>query len=220
LRIIADRPSRRIGGAERLETALVPPVEWRHGYRPPHSPAVPPDGPHGRCGSWLRRAAGPEPDDADALHLFGVLHFQTGYFAQAIELIDRAITARPEIAVFHANLAEAHRALGHYEQAVACCETALKLQPAYPEAANNLGLALHALGRYAPAVEQFRAAVRLRPAFALAQNNLGTSLRELGRNEEALAAFRDAIAIDPALALARSNLGQSLLDAGLAGFAF
>ena len=93
-----------------------------------------------------------QPDNADALHLFGVLHYQNGYFVRAVELIGRAAALQPETAAYHANLAEAHRALGQHQEAMDCCRTALRLQPDYPEAANNLGLALHALGRFAEAV--------------------------------------------------------------------
>jgi tetratricopeptide (TPR) repeat protein len=157
-----------------------------------------------------------EPDDADALHLYGVLHHQNGYFGRAVELIGRAVTLRPGAAAFHANLAEAHRALGQHQQAIDCCEAALRLQPDYPEAANNLGLALHGLGRYGEAVDQFCIALRMRPEFALAQNNLGTSLMELGQTDRALDAYRAAVGLDPSLALARSNLGQVLVDRGQA----
>ena len=60
-----------------------------------------------------------DPDDANVLHLFGVLHQQCGHSARAVELIGRAIKRRPEVAAFHANLAEAHRALGQHQQAAA-----------------------------------------------------------------------------------------------------
>ena len=123
---------------------------------------------------------------------------------------------RPGAAAFHANLAEAHRALGRHEQAVACCRAALAFRPHYPEAANNLGLALQALGRFAEAADEFRAALRMRPEFAIAQNNLGVVLRELGQGDEALEAFRAAVALESDLALARANLGQLLIDQGQA----
>jgi tetratricopeptide (TPR) repeat protein len=155
-----------------------------------------------------------KPDHADALHLFGVLHYQNGYFARAVEMIGRAVTLDRDNAAYHANLAEAHRALGQYDQAIDCCRTALRLRPDYPEAANNLGLVLHALSQFTEAVAQFRAALEMRPDFALAQNNLGTSLRELGRFGEALQAYHLAVALDPKLAMARSNLGQLLVDQG------
>jgi len=157
-----------------------------------------------------------QPDDAGALHLFGVLHHQNGYSARAVELIGRAVAVQPETAAYHANLAEAYRALGQHQEAMDCCRTALRLQPENAAAANNLGLALHALGRFAEAVAQFRAALEIRADFALVHNNLGTSLRELGELEEALQAYRCAVALDPKLALARSNLGQMLVDLGQA----
>ena len=64
-----------------------------------------------------------DPDDPAVLHLFGVVHHQCGPFARAAELIGRAIAPRPD-AVYHANLAEALRALGRHEEAAASCRTA------------------------------------------------------------------------------------------------
>jgi tetratricopeptide (TPR) repeat protein len=155
-----------------------------------------------------------EPDHADALHLFGVLHHQSGHHERAVELIGRAAALRPDCASYHANLAEAHRALKEPERAADCCRTALRLKPEYPEAANNLGLALHDLGRHAEAVEQYEAALAMQPDFAQAQNNRGTSLRALGKAAEAIEAYRAALQFDPAFALAHANLGQLLADQG------
>src|SRR5271169_3161437 len=67
-----------------------------------------------------------DPDDADVLHLFGVLHHQCGYSARAVELTGRAIELRPDVAAYHADLAEAHRALGQREQAAESCRAALR----------------------------------------------------------------------------------------------
>jgi tetratricopeptide (TPR) repeat protein len=157
-----------------------------------------------------------EPENAEALHLFGVMHHQCGHSERAVKLIGRAAALRPWAAAFHANLAEAYRGIGEHEQAVECCRNALNLQPRYPEAHNNLGLALDAVGRHEEAVEQFRAALVEQPGFALAQNNLGTVLRKLDRPLEALEAFRAAVDLDPALAIARANFGQALVDSGQA----
>ncbi len=153
-----------------------------------------------------------QPDHADALHLFGVLHFQNGYFAQAAELMERAVRLVPENAAFHCNLAEVYRALDQYQRAIDSCRAALRLQPDFPDAANNLGLALHALGKFEEAASEFRGAIRMRPSFALAWNNLGASLLKLGLHDEALAAYRSAVVVDPGLAAAHSNLGQMLVD--------
>ena len=157
-----------------------------------------------------------EPDNADALHLFGVLRHQQGDHARAVELIGKAVALRPSAAALHANLAEAYRGLGQFERAAGCCRTALRLWPDFPEALCNLGLALQGLGKHAEAVEHFRRAIELRPDFAVAHNNLGNALRELGRLDEALEHFRRAVELAPEHAPARTNLGQMLVDRGRA----
>jgi len=153
-----------------------------------------------------------EPANADALHLLGVLCHQQGDNTRAVDMIGRAVALRPNVAAFHANLAEAYRALGRLDRAVGCCKAALGLAPNYPEALSNLGLAYQGLGRSTEAVDQFRRALELRPNFAPAHNNLGIILRELNQHDEALEHFRRAVELDPAYAPALTNLGQMLLD--------
>jgi tetratricopeptide (TPR) repeat protein len=155
-----------------------------------------------------------EAGNADALHMLGVLFHQQGDNKRAIELMGRAVVLRPNTATFHANLAEAYRAIGQFERAAGCCRTAIGLRPSFPEAIANLGLALQAMGLRDEAATQFRHALSLRPDFAAAHSNLGNLERELGHPDQALAHFQNAVRIDPAHAPARSNLGQLLLDRG------
>jgi Flp pilus assembly protein TadD len=122
-----------------------------------------------------------EEENADALHLLGLLRHQQGQHQAAVEMISRAVTLRPNVPAFHSNLAEAYRALGQCERAAGCCRMALRLWPDYPEGHSNLGLALQGLGRHAEAASAFRRALELRPDFALAHGNLGITLRELGQ---------------------------------------
>jgi tetratricopeptide (TPR) repeat protein len=152
------------------------------------------------------------PDDADALHLLGVLTHQLGNHRQAIELIGRAVALRPGVAVFRANLAETHRTAGQLDAAAAQCHAALQLAPNNPDARNCLGLIFLARNQLEAAAAEFRAALRLRPDFALACNNLGNVLRLMDEKEQALAHFRRAVQMDPNLAEAHSNLGQFLLE--------
>jgi tetratricopeptide (TPR) repeat protein len=153
-----------------------------------------------------------QPDHADALHLLGVVALQQGNPQRAVELIGRAIAVNPSVAAFHANLAEAYRALGQLERAAGCCQVALRLQPHYPEAANNLGLVWLAQGKADAAAAQFREALQLRPGVAMVHNNLGNALRLLGDKAQAVSEFRQALAIDRNLAEAHSNLGQLFLE--------
>ena len=70
-----------------------------------------------------------EPENAEALNLFGVMHHQCGHSSRAVELISRAAAVRPDTAAFHANLAEAYRGLGEHERAIESCRTALRSGP-------------------------------------------------------------------------------------------
>lgn len=155
-----------------------------------------------------------EPDNAEALHLLGVLLHQRGESAKATRFIRHAVKLQPQASVFYCNLAEACRAAGDLPEAVANSKKALKLQPGNADALNHMGLALQGLGKLDEAVASYKEALRLRPGFALAQNNLGSALRELKRTEEAEASFREALHQNPHLSLAHSNLGQLLLEQG------
>jgi tetratricopeptide (TPR) repeat protein len=153
-----------------------------------------------------------QPGHPEALHLLGVVAHQQGDHARASDLIVRAIGGNPNDAMYHANLAEAYRALGQFDRAVASCRAALRLRPNYAEAANNLGLALLGQGRTDEAIARFGEALQLKPDFAMACNNLGNALRLRGDPNGALEHFRRAVEIGPDLAEARSNLGQLLLE--------
>jgi tetratricopeptide (TPR) repeat protein len=173
---------------------------------------------HHQCGRLVeaernyRAVLAATPDHPDALHLLGVLAHQFGNNVRAVELIERAVAQRPNVAVYHTNLAEAYRVLGRLDRAEACCLTALRLNPNAADAANNLGLVRLARNQLDEAAVCFRAAVRARPDFALALNNLGNAVRLLGDKEQALAHFRGAVQLAPHLAEAHSNLGQLLLE--------
>jgi tetratricopeptide (TPR) repeat protein len=151
-------------------------------------------------------------DHADALHLLGVVAHQQGRNTQAIALIGQALALKPGAAMYHANLAEAYRALAEYGLAAASAQTALSLRPDFAEPANTLGLILLEQNQPAAAISQFELALTLKPKFAQACNNLGNVHRLLGDIDQALVYFRRAVDIDPQFAEAHSNLGQLLLE--------
>lgn len=157
-----------------------------------------------------------EKENADALHLLGVIHHQRGDNARALELIGRAVALRPSVPVFHANLAEVYRALGKLDRAAGCCRTALRLDPQSVDALTNLGLVLSAQGKHAEAVDMLRRALQTQPGSPVIHNNLALALREVKQFDEALEHFRKAVELDPTYALAQNNLGQALVDKGQA----
>ncbi len=167
-----------------------------------------------QAGPMYARVLQLERDNAEALHMLGLLEHQRGDHASAIQLMSRAVAIQPNAYVYHANLAEAYRALGQFERAAGCCRSALGIWPQFPEALCNLGSALQGLKRHDEAVEQFELALKARPGFVVAHNNLGISLRELGRIDEAITHFERAVAQAPEYGPAQTNLGQALLERG------
>lgn len=154
------------------------------------------------------------PDNADALHLLGVIAAQTRDFVQAADLIGRAAALRPDDAGIRSNLANALRGLGRTEDAVANYDRAVALDPKHVDAWYNRGVALQALGRAADAVASYDRALALKADSPEAHTNRGVALRDLGRTEEALAAYDRALALRPDHATAHSNRGNALRDLG------
>jgi predicted O-linked N-acetylglucosamine transferase (SPINDLY family) len=150
-----------------------------------------------------------EPRHADALHLMGVLAFQTGRHDVAETLISRAIDVKPA-ADYCGNLGLVLAAAGRPAEAVAAYRRALALRVDFPEAHNNLGNALRQSGDAAGAAAAYSKAITLRPGFSEAFNNLGLVLGELGEDDNAIEAFTAAIALQPNAADARNNLGNVL----------
>jgi tetratricopeptide (TPR) repeat protein len=159
-----------------------------------------------------RQIIAADPNNAEALHLLGVVCLQLGQPRQAADWIERAVALQPGASAFHANLGEAYRILGQLQQAEACFRLALRLEPRNADAAYNFGLLLMQQGRPRDAAALFHQATQMRPNFALAYNNLGNACRILGDIEQAVKHFRRAVELNPQLGLAHGNLGQLLLE--------
>ena len=155
-----------------------------------------------------------EPDQADALHLLGVIAHQAGKHEVAVQYIARAITLHGNEAFFHNNLGEAYRALRRIPEAVACYRRALELKPDYAGAHSNLGNALKDQGNLDEAAACYRRALELKPDFAEAHFNLGNVLREQTKLDEAVACYCRALELRPNYAAAHANLGNTLKQQG------
>src|SRR5262249_49285562 len=87
-----------------------------------------------------------EPNQADALHLLGVIADQVGKHDIAIELIGRAIRLNGTAFAFHNSMGNALKSQGSLKEAIACYHRALELKPDLVEAHYNLGDSLRNLG--------------------------------------------------------------------------
>ena len=157
-----------------------------------------------------RQVIADDAQNPQALNLLGALAMQTGRLPQAIDLLGRAVAARPQAASFHCNLGEACRRMERLDEAVAHFRRAIDVDPTLAMAHNNLGLALGEQGEFESAAEAFRTAIRLQPGCAPFHSNLGNVLKELGELDSAVDELRHAIELDPNSAEAHNNLGVAL----------
>src|SRR5271155_727813 len=137
------------------------------------------------------------PRNAGGLFLLGMIAYQSGRHAAAIDLIGRAIGLRDDVPVYHNNLGIALGELGRFGEAAAHYQRALTLKPDYAEAHNNLGIALGEQGKLNEAMAHYQRALALKPDYAEAHNNLGIALEEQGKLDEAIAHYKRAVAVKP-----------------------
>ena len=152
------------------------------------------------------------PHHALALHLLGVIAHQCGKQAIAAELIERAITSRGDVALFHANLSEISRQLKRLDKAIEHGERAIALEPRMAMAHSNLGIAYFDHKEYEKAEACQQRALALDPAFAPSLNNLGSIYRERGDKKSALDWYFKAAAANPNYLEPLNNLGALLLE--------
>ena len=110
-----------------------------------------------------------EPRHADALHLLGMVAYQTGRNDAAVELIRKAIDIHKNAASYHSNLGNVLQAQDKLEEAAASYRRALEIKPDLPEAHVNLGNILQALGEAEAGLDSYRRALKLNPELAEAR---------------------------------------------------
>lgn len=155
-----------------------------------------------------------EPRHADSLHLLGVLAFQRGQHASAVELIGQAIAVKSDVPFYHNNRGLALNALGRTAEAAAHYERALALKPDYVEALSNLGQLRLIEGRLDETIGLCKRALAHNPNYAEAQLTLGNAFREQNKLDDSIAAYERALALRPDFVEACSNLGNALLETG------
>jgi protein O-GlcNAc transferase len=155
-----------------------------------------------------------DPRHPEALHLLGVIAYQSGLCDRAIDLISRAIEIAPHYPAYHNNLANAYSQKGNYDGALMCYEAALRLKPGYAEALYGQGNAHQALKDSRSAMACYRRALDSKPDFHQASNNLGVALFADGRFSEASYFFEKAVRLKPDYLEGYINLGDTYNEQG------
>jgi tetratricopeptide (TPR) repeat protein len=128
------------------------------------------------------------------LNTLGMVEYESGRLAEAIERYERALSIKPNSAEAHNNLGNALVKTGRVSDAIGHYEQALRTAPNYVLAYNNLGGALLFLGRLSEAREQYEAALRIMPDYEPARRNLSI-----------LETLQEGAAVSPSLDLATGS---------------
>lgn len=133
----------------------------------------------------------------DALHHLGLLRYQQGWLLSALNLVRRAIDARPGAAESYSLLGDIYCKLGLVAGAAQAYRKALELRPDHPGATRSLAPVLDELARLEQSAEAHRRALGEDPGSAEHLFALAAVCQELGRSDEALAMLKSALAIRP-----------------------
>lgn len=155
-----------------------------------------------------------EPDQPDALNLFGVLCIQKGAPEQGVESISRAAALRPDEPSILVNLGTALLEIGEPAQATEHLRRALSLAPDNMDAVYNLANALYQAGEAAEAETLFHQIITAEPNFPPAHNNMALCLLARGAEDAAVASLQRALKLDPSYVEARGNMGATLFRLG------
>lgn len=127
------------------------------------------------------------PNNADALHLLGVIAHQTGKHEDAVRDIGKAIQLNPNVAFYYGNLGMAYDALEKEEESAKNFIKALEIDPKYNKAYlahYNLGIFYMDRKKINEAIEHYDKAIELNKNFFEAYWNRGIALLLLGRFKE------------------------------------
>ena len=160
----------------------------------------------------LREILDGHPDNADALHLLGILVFRKGSSEAAHDLVSRAIGVNADNPDYHATMGSILKAQSQITEAGDHFARAAVLSPENADYHFHCAEMRRLDSRNAQAEESYRKALSLRPDYPLAGNGLGIVLDEQGKTGEAEACFRETLKTmgeDPDLLY---NLGNVLKD--------
>ena len=151
-----------------------------------------------------------DPENAEALHLSGLVAFRESRFDDAIALLRRAVASAPGNALYLGNLGNVLKDSGRRDDAIAIYERALALDPDQISALNNLGVMHLEGGKPEDAIREFRDVVARKPDHVHAHFNLGNALFRSGNVEAAERAYRRTLALNPDFAEALAKLASLL----------
>jgi tetratricopeptide (TPR) repeat protein len=162
------------------------------------------------CASILAR----NPDNGDALHLYGLALRALGDMGQALECLERSLHLEPNRAEFYVNYSNLLRRLNRLQDAELALRQALEIEPNSRQARLALARLLADAGIGSAAIDEARPLLERNADDADALAITASAQSSLERFEEAAHNFRNAIRIRPDHAVARHNFAALLCKQG------
>jgi len=161
------------------------------------------------------------PKHADALHMLGVVFYQTDRAAQAVDAISQALTIHPHNTDYLNHYALSLRAARQPEAAVKSLQQAVLLQPKDLDIQFNLANTLLTLNRYEEAAGYYRRILRAMPknsdvreALCHCLTSLGNQAHAQGNFIQAETSFEEALQFNSSDAAILYNLGNAQRELG------
>lgn len=146
------------------------------------------------------------PDNAQALHLYGILAQQVNQYEAGLNLVKKAIEFAPENPEFLNTLGVIYRSMKDLNSALDVFQKALTFNEHYEDAILNLGVTQLDLGLYFDAVASFRRWVNISSKNPNAYYHLALALHREEMFEEAIRSYERAINLKPDFENASLNL--------------
>jgi len=153
---------------------------------------------------------GRHPENFDALHGLGRLHFARGRLDTALVLLQSAVQIDAGRAEGFSSLGLVFHCLGRFQDALKSYDAGLALDPGDAELLNRRGVALLELRRPHEAIKDFKRVLAANADHLDALGNYGNALLKLNRPQDALAAYDRALALTPENARLLTNRAAAL----------
>jgi tetratricopeptide (TPR) repeat protein len=136
-----------------------------------------------------------EAEKGEMFQILAFLEIEKGNTPQAIELLRKATTARPDNAIFWNNLGAQYLSAKNYREATPALEKAVQLNPTFSKAHLNLGSAYRGLKNYERAQASYQRALQIFSNYADAVFHLGILYLDADRvaNMDTIAQLNTAV---------------------------
>lgn len=146
------------------------------------------------------------PDDPDALHFLGMLHFQRGKREEAIQFVRRSIASLGTNPHAWNNLGNMLVACDRPDEAADAFEKATQFGSQMAETWYNRAVCLRRVRQFDLSIDCFLKTIELKPQYVPVYERLGSMLYSLGRFRDAAGVYRNWLVQDPVNPVARHML--------------